>query len=46
MRSAPAGQLSQEAPVALRIKLVELNRPLLWGLYRVAGVVLDKVVAR
>lgn len=28
--------LSPEAPVALRIKLVELNRPLLWGLYRVA----------
>ena len=29
-------RLSPEAPVALRIKLVELNRSLLWGLYRMA----------
>ena len=36
-----AGQFCPEAPVALRIKLVELNRPLLWGLYRVARGRLD-----
>ncbi len=33
MRSAPRGQHSHEAPVALRIKSVELNRSPLWGLY-------------
>jgi hypothetical protein len=37
MRSAPRGQRSRKAPVALRIKSVELNRSPLWGLYRDAA---------
>ena len=37
MRSAPQGQHLPRRPVALRIKLVELNRPPLWGLYRAAA---------
>jgi hypothetical protein len=48
MRSAPRGQHSPVAPVALRIKSVELNRSPLWGLYHAAGwiVLHDRVLRR